>query len=626
MSGIAGILRLDGRALQAFELKAMAQAMAHRGPDGIRVWVNGTIGLGHNRLCTKPKGVRDPQPLRLTENQLVVTCDARIDNRDELLKLLSIKRPGVEVSDSELILYAYARWGENCPERLSGDFTFAIWDERCRKVFCARDRLGVKPFLYCHIPGHVFIFATEIRALAALPEVPKRVNEWAIAQLFEPTLEGFDKSATFYQDINKLEPACTLTVGESTFKRRQYWALDPHREVRFARDEDYVEAYREVFNEAVRCRIRGLDRVGVLLSGGIDSNSVLATVEYIGRVSGQEVHTLSAVAEKNCPERPYMDATLRPIPVVSHFVHSGQVCEFLSDFDHALIAADEPVEMTRHYTTRILWRVAQQNGICVVLSGVDGDMATTPGYGISYLLATGRWMRALRESAAAGRRNNLSAWSFLKSEGLRPLAPDLVVRAWDRYKGRCSASANGFMNGEYCKRVHLEERLRNIARQFSALASPRVNQARFATCGILGFAYEQQDISASRIGIEPRHPFSDHRLLEFCLAVPRDQVIRDGYVKALLRRAADPRVPDEIRWRSARPTVGPWFMREFARHRRGLFEEVRAQADYFGRYVSAAGLESTYRKFVDCQDNMAMYLLFSTAYLMSWMRHSSLTG
>ena len=177
MSGIIGLYHLDGRPAEERILQQMAQAIAHRGPDGIRYWSDGPVGLGHLMLQTTPESARERQPLANADATLCLTVDGRIDNRRELRQALDSNGfPPRDDTDAELLLRAYECWGESCPNRLLGDFAFAIWDARKKQLFCARDYVGVKPFYY-HRSAALFAFGSEIRSVLALETIPRRLNE-----------------------------------------------------------------------------------------------------------------------------------------------------------------------------------------------------------------------------------------------------------------------------------------------------------------------------------------------------------------------------------------------------------------------------------------------------------------
>ncbi|NJK41363.1 MAG: hypothetical protein HC934_08430 [Acaryochloridaceae cyanobacterium SU_2_1] len=150
MSAIAGIFHRDHCPLQPQQLEEMIQALAHRGPQGCHSWLQGSIGLGHCLLWTTPESIHETLPLQ--QETLVITADVRLDNRPDLIDQLDLQDPDLsQLTDSQLILAAYQRWGKSCPAYLLGDFAFALWDGKQQQLFCARDHFGVKPFfLSCH--------------------------------------------------------------------------------------------------------------------------------------------------------------------------------------------------------------------------------------------------------------------------------------------------------------------------------------------------------------------------------------------------------------------------------------------------------------------------------------------
>src|SRR6267142_1308347 len=165
MSAIVGFYGRDGQPVDRADLERMTASLAHRGPDAAGVWNNGPVGLGHRMLWTTPESLHEQLPLTSKSGDLVITADARIDNRDELITALGLAHwAHGEIPDSELILRAYEQWGEDSPKRLLGDFAFAIWDERRQTLFCARDHCGVKPFYY-YQSARALLFASEIKAL-----------------------------------------------------------------------------------------------------------------------------------------------------------------------------------------------------------------------------------------------------------------------------------------------------------------------------------------------------------------------------------------------------------------------------------------------------------------------------
>ena len=250
MSGIVGTYRLDGEPIDPDNLKQMTDILAHRGPDGSDVWISESVGLGHRMLWTTPESLLEKLPFADESEQFVITSHARIDNREELISKLNLnKYPTEKITDSQLILEAYKKWDEECPEYLLGDFAFVIWDKRKKILFCARDHFGVKPFYYYYQANNFFAFGSEIKALLCLPQVPEKLNEVRIGDFLALMME--DKTITTYKDILRLPPAHSMVVSQSGINLRCYWELDPNREIKMDSDEAYAEEFRKIFTEAV---------------------------------------------------------------------------------------------------------------------------------------------------------------------------------------------------------------------------------------------------------------------------------------------------------------------------------------------------------------------------------------
>jgi len=215
MSGICGIFRLDGGLPMGLE--AMLRKLERRGPDGTHTFRDGAVALGHAALNTTPESLSETLPFIHAETGCAITADLRLDNRDELIAALGLDAKDRVIGDGEIILHAYLRWGEDCPARLLGDFAFAIWDPRGRKLFCARDQMGMKQLIWHRTQGRLFAFASEPRAVLLAEGVPKRINEGRIADFLENYLEGIDYTSTFFEEVFRLPPAHYLTVSADRF-------------------------------------------------------------------------------------------------------------------------------------------------------------------------------------------------------------------------------------------------------------------------------------------------------------------------------------------------------------------------------------------------------------------------
>ena len=485
MSAIAGLYRTDGRPVRAADLEPMLESLAHRGPDAKGVWNEGSVGLGHRMLRTTPESCHERLPLMNQARDLVITADARIDNRRELVAELGLDgRPDAEISDSGLILSAYEQWGEDSAKRLLGDFAFAIWDGRKQTLFCARDHPGVKPFYY-HRSDRVFAFGTEIKALLSLPDVPRRLNQVRVADYLAGMFE--DQTITFYRDVLRLPAGHCMTVSPRGVRVRAYYSLDPTREIRLRSDDEYAEAFRERFTEAVRCRLRSAFPVGGLLSGGLDSSSIVGTARRVLREEGtSRLHTFSAIFPdlpeadlRKIDERRFMEAVLAPGGLAPHYVRADRLSP-LTDLKRVFWHQDEAVVAPNLYMHWALYDAASDQGVRVLLDGIDGD--TTVSHGLEYLselARTGKVRTLAREVIALSRRHNSPPRSVLWQFGLRPLVPESMRHVWRavRRRPRPSSTICTAIKPVFAQRVGLAERTQSFQANRYASATHRERRA-----------------------------------------------------------------------------------------------------------------------------------------------------
>ncbi len=672
MSAIVGIHYVDGRPVERIDLDRMVDSLAHRGPDGAGVWLAGAVGLGHRMLWSTPESHHEHLPLHSRAGDCILTADARIDNRGELIAALDLtdRAPG-EIGDGELILAAYERWGERCAEKLLGDFVFAIWDGRNRGLFCARDSFGVKPFYYYRAPGGAFAFASEIKALLCLPQVPRRLNEVRVAEYLTGIVE--DQAATFYQDILRLPPGHCLLVSRERTRLWQYWSLDPRAELRLGSDEDYAEAFRAIFAEAVRCRLRSTFPVGAMLSGGLDSSSIVCVARgLVGAAPKRHLHTFSAIFPGLPPEdlaeideRHYIEAVLAAGEIEPYYVQADQLSP-LGDIDRILWHQDQPFVAPNLFLNWGLHGAARQAGARVLLDGFGGDSTVSHGgvyltelmhtgqwdtlasevvalgqrfdvpperyvevYGLPYLgrlAREGRWVTFARAAHQISRRFHLSRRDLYLHHGLKPLAPQWLRRARGALHRSAYADDEGaaILNRRFARRIRLDRRLHAQARAQSHVAlTAREDHYRGLSGGIASRVLEENDHVAAAFGVEARYPFFDRRLVEFCLALPPEQKLHQGWDRVILRRAMAQILPREVQWRGDKANLGPNFSHGLQHADRELLDEVIVNdSRRIKTYVDVRVLFALYRRYIDqriCNDELTIW---RAVMLDQWLRRA----
>ena len=568
MSAIAGFYGLDGRMAGASDISRMLDVLSHRGPDEHAVWVDAAVGLGHRMLHTTPESMREHLPCK--RGDLVITADARIDNRSELVRLLELgSRQSELLSDSELILHAYRVWGEGCPSRLLGDFAFSIWDASKQQLLCARDHFGVKPFYYCYQPRQRFVFATEIKAIFCFSDIPRHYDETKVGDYM---LERFeDRARTFYAQINRLPPAFTMVVRQDGVRVTEYWSLDLEREIRLKSDGEYAEAFRSLFIEAVKSRMRSAFPVGSMLSGGLDSSSVACVARQVASDPKGGLHTFSIVFEKlkQSDERKYIEIALKNGDFTPHFESGDDVTPF-DDLDRVLWFQDEPFYAPNFSLSRIIWRCASESGVRVLLDGLLGDNVVS--HGVEYLNEmANRWrwvalsseLKQIIEKSDANVPLYKPLGKYFMLQGVKPYVPELGLRAWRRFHGYPAdptTSQCTMFRPEYCSRSQLRKRLSSAYEYSRKTKSSRQAHHDSLNSGMVQTALEIYNRGCSEFGIETRFPFIDKRVVEYCLAIPGSQKISQGFTRMVVRRALKGYLPEEIRWRSDKGDLGWSFL------------------------------------------------------------------
>ena len=633
MSAIAGINYLNQEPIEREKLARMLDILKHRGGDGENIWHEGSIGLGHQMLWTTPESLKEKLPA--AQGKLAITADARLDNRAELIPALGLADyPTDKITDSDLILAAYEKWGELCPEHLLGDFAFAIWDGRNHSLFCARDYFGVKPFYYYHHPGKLFTFASEIKALLCLEEVPCRLNEVRIGDYLEVMLE--DKAITFYQDILRLPPAHSLTVSLTGIKLREYWSLDPKYELKLNSEQEYAEAYLEVFTKAVRCRLRSAFPIGSALSGGLDSSSIVCIArEHLP----QPLKTFSGIFESvpESDERSFINAVVEQGGVDPHYVNVDRVSP-LVDIEKVLWHQDEPFFAPNLFMHWEMFKYAKQQGVRIFLDGFVGD--STVFHGSEYLLDLARsfqWItlaKQVKEFANIHRKDhNFSTWELMRfyiwQHAFKSRIPKSFRNGWYRLRRRNSPELNqlnfsSYINPHFGERIALANRIRKFQSENSVF-SAREYHHQYITTGEIPFALEVANKAASAFALESRFPFTDRRLTEFCLAVPPNQKLHNGLTRVIVRRALINYLPEKVCWRSDKGNLSYNLARGLLNFEKERLEEIMLHnPEIIAKYTDISFLSQAYQRYIDDNSINNVSPIWLAVTLGIWLRYANL--
>ncbi|MGF1477876.1 MAG: asparagine synthase-related protein [Cyanophyceae cyanobacterium] len=530
MSGIVGIVHLNGSPVERELLHRLTQSLAFRGPDAQEIWLEQAVGLGHALLHTTWKSANEQQPVSV-DGQAWITADARLDGRAELADKLGVEQLGK--TDSELILRAYLVWGEGCVQFLMGDFAFAIWDSSQQRLFCARDRFGVKLFYYALV-GHCFIFSNTLSCLRQHPLISDRLNEQAIGDflLFEM---NYNLETTVWADIQRLPRAHTLSVT-TEIQQQRYWELPVYEPIRYRRSQDYIDQFQELMAVAVGDRLN-TERVAIYMSGGLDSTAIAATAVEVGSGS-TEIQAFTTVYDRLIPsqERYYSGLVAQHLGIPIHY-WSCDDYQFYQGWERPELKGQEPYHRPLALGG---WEQSQQVARYsrVALYGEGGDEA--------FAYATVAEMLKMGSASQVA----VDVLRCLLIHKLRPRWGTGVYAWWRRRKA--ASTYPPWLRTDFARRLHLVERWQQVTQKPVADA-PRAKAYQGMVLPLWSALFESQDPGVSLCPIEVRFPFLDLRLLSYLLALPP---LPWCVGKQLLRVAMKGKLPPEVLQRPKTPLVG----------------------------------------------------------------------
>jgi asparagine synthase (glutamine-hydrolysing) len=540
VSGFAAVFHLDGAPVDPAWLETMCEALAFRGPDGREVQVSGSVGLCHTLLRTSAETDGRPQIASL-DGFLWIAGDVRVDDRETLIAKLPRGAYDLRAASSaELILHAYAAWGGSCVEHLLGDFSFVIWDSRQRRVFAARDQLGVKLLFYAQV-GQCLLISNTQDCIRKIRIVPSDVNDRAIGDFL---LFGQNKypAETFFTAIQRLPVAHRLTAGSDGVRTERYWTLPIDEPAYYKRTGDYMDRFRELLRLAVGDRLP-TGPLGVFMSGGLDSPLLAATAVQLGAATT----AFTQVYDKLIPdqERYYAGLVAGHLGIpIRYRVMDDEPWGW--EPDSASVHTPEPwpnplsISSDYEYYRRIS---AEAH---VFFSGLGPDAALLYEWKphLAYLSRQRRWGRLCLDVIA-----DLTAYPRIPFFHRLP-------RIWrersasDRYV----ASFPSWFNEEFATRTRLRERWEEIrGAPIQPHPAQPLRSSVFGSDFPMGGGVDYYDAGHTRTPSDFRHPFWDLRLLRFLLTVPAFPWCREKY---LMRRSLRGLIPETVRLRPKTPLNG----------------------------------------------------------------------
>ncbi|CAI4033174.1 Asparagine synthetase (glutamine-hydrolyzing) [Nitrospira tepida] len=567
MCGIAGMFRFDRTPLDVKLLEAMTRSLAHRGPDEegyvllasdgkskpvavVNSLSNSVreippeygVGLGHRRLAVLDLSPLGRQPMASEDGLIWITYNGEVYNYLEIRReLMALGRRFRSVTDTEVVLQAYEEWGIPCLERLNGMFAFAVWDGGRNRLFCARDRLGMKPFYY-RVGSNRLIFASEIKALLEDPLLKSSPNVHIIYDFLVLNLQDHTDE-TFFEGIRQLSPGHFLLAERDKVHVEEWWNVRPRPSQRWSGECTPTAAFTDLFRDAVRIHLRSDVPVGSCLSGGLDSSSIVCTLRQC--LPSSEIQTFSAYfKDRGCDERPYIRAVASKARTKCVEIMPDER-RLLAEMPAILRAQEEPFAGTSYLAQWEIMRAASQQGVKVLLDGQGGDelLCGYPGYWGSYvgdLIRSGFWRKACSEGSAYIRQQGRLHPTVVSNLARAVLPAHLVSDVRFGLKRHAL-----WLDPDFCA-AHRSRDHAGLSYSRECGTALDNHIASYLRTHSLPALLHHEDRSSMAFSVEARLPFLDSNVVEFLLGAPPELKLSRGRSKAILRDALAGVLPPEV--------------------------------------------------------------------------------
>ncbi|MCX9076233.1 MAG: asparagine synthase (glutamine-hydrolyzing) [Candidatus Methanoperedens sp.] len=586
----------------------------HRGPDDEGHYINNSIGLGHRRLSIIDLSPAGHQPMCNEDGNIWITYNGEIYNYLELT--LELKEKGhvfKSGTDTEVIIHAYEEYDQEFLHKLNGMFAFAIWDDRKKKLFCARDRFGIKPFYY-YLDERRFHFASEIKAIITDITIERNPNDKIIYDYLAHDLLDHTED-TFFKGIKCLLPAHYLVIEDSVIKQKRYWDLDPTNNQNEANDEEYTRKFFELFKNSVKLRLRSDVPVGTCLSGGLDSSSIACIANDLLKEltnEPQQKTFSSCFDEKEYDEREFINLVLDKTGAEGNFIfpNGNDLFDLIEDI---IRNQDEPFVSTSIFAQWHVMKLAKYKGVKVILDGQGADELLAGYYDYYYsffadLIKTLKFIKLIKEINLYSKYHHYSKINALISV-IFYLSPNFLKKKF-KYLER----KKGWLNSEFVKANKKDES--SVSKYNNNLNNHLYDVLRTGLPSLLRY----EDRNSMAFSIESRVPFLDYRFVEFIFSLPNNQKIDNGMTKVILRNAMKDILPENVRNRKDKMGfVTPeniWF-RTFAKDK--IVEIIRSKRFIQRKYFNILEIKKEFEAHCNGEKNIGS-TIWRWINLELWMR------
>ncbi len=579
MCGIAGYFSLNREKIDTKRFEFLLDTIKHRGPDdfGYAVFnsdlrksrfvedpnsLNGIdftpdLIFGHRRLSIIDLSPSGRQPMTDEKGNFWIVFNGEIYNYIELRE--ELKSFGFNFrthSDTEVILKAYEHWGEGCLNKFNGMFSFALWDVKEKRLFCARDRMGVKPFYY-YVDKDRFVFASEIKAFLEV-DIERNANEQIVYDYLSQGLIDHTDD-TFFYGIKQLSPAHYLVLSEGKVDIRRWWDIEDNKLTDLS-DDEYARRFYELFEDSIRLRLRSDVPIGTCLSGGLDSSSIVCIAnklmfqgDYHREIVGDRQRTFSSCFEdRKYDERVFIEEVIQKTNARSYYIFpEGK--ELFDLIPKVIWHQDEPFGSTSIFAQWHVMKLARENGVKVLLDGQGADelLAGYHGYFGTYYVDLARSLHILRLFAELYfyKKIHKKFQPMIFASVARAILPDSLIAVLRKMPAIRNASKQATIGNVWIDRDFEKVYRREYTFKEKFKSSLKNQLYSLFMYSSLPALLHYEDRNSMAFSIEARVPFLDYRLVEYIFSLPSEQKIRSAMTKVALRNAMKGILPEKVRTR-----------------------------------------------------------------------------
>lgn len=578
MCGIAGIFRFNSQRVEVQEIKSLTDAIAHRGPNGEGSWINKSrnLGLGHRRLSVLDLTENASQPMHYAGGRLTIVYNGEIFNFAELREELKSKcYQFISDSDTEVLLAAFHFWGKDCLYKFNGFWAFAIWDELKQELWLTRDRFGIKPLHYIHQEGRQFIFGSETLQFKNIDGYKREPDDSMVSYNIQNSwgIEGLGK--TIFKGIEQIRPGHSMVIKPNgEIRQEQWWKTSDHLVQVPPSYNDQVAAFKELFEDAVKIRLRSDVSIASALSGGLDSSSVFSGIHHI-TAEKEKIYRLPKEWQRafvavfpgtEQDERIFADSVLEYVNGKAVYVDCSDNKNLLSTLI-ASIRSHDSISATPLFILDSLYEAMKNHQIVVSMDGHGVDEMMY-GYAFNVLNAYGH---QLKHPVYAKKIKDIYI-NMISAEDQKKFKNRMKFH--NRFQGYVNRKTgnvlNKFLRYEQKKHwfdismnesINLPEHL--VPAHFKGSEAQLYNDFHFTT---LPTILRNFDRAAMRNGIEIRMPFLDYRLVSFVFSLPMESKLEGGFTKRVLRDAMKGMLPEFVRTRQLKTgfnaPLKSWFQKK----------------------------------------------------------------